>query len=153
MRKTSAWDVPHKDNIEVAALDVTSQESVDNLVAEIIKKEGNFTCLRCVPYWNALRLDTSDLIVTCISGKIDILVNNAGFGLGGYIESVSVDEAKVSKIWNLPWWRWNYGLKLISTAPVIVNILCWSQQLIHLLYRLSSTWTSGELFECCTQVQ
>ena len=50
MRKTSAWDVPHKDNIEVAALDVTSQESVDNLVAEIIKKEGNFTCLRCVPY-------------------------------------------------------------------------------------------------------
>jgi short-subunit dehydrogenase len=41
------------------------------------------------------------LIVTFFAGKIDILVNNAGFGLGGYIESVSVDEAKVSKIFNL----------------------------------------------------
>lgn len=101
MRKTSAWDVPHKDNIEVAALDVTSQESVDNLVAEIIKKEGNYAHLRCARNSNASLLVVIVLIVTFFTGKIDILVNNAGFGLGGYIESVSVDEAKVSKIFNL----------------------------------------------------
>lgn len=105
MRKTSAWDVPHKDNIEVAALDVTSQESVDNLVADIIKKEGNFAYLRCVRYSNASLLVVSILIVAFFTGKIDVLVNNAGFGLGGYIESVSVDEAKVSKIFNLSYFK------------------------------------------------
>jgi NAD(P)-dependent dehydrogenase (short-subunit alcohol dehydrogenase family) len=101
MRKTSAWDVPQKDNIEVAALDVTSQESVDNLVAEIIKKEGNYAYLRCVRNSNAPLLVVLVLTFKYFAGKIDILVNNAGFGLGGYIESVAVDEAKVSKIFNL----------------------------------------------------
>lgn len=62
MRKTAAWDVPHKDNIEVAALDVTSQESVDDLVAEIIKKEGNFAYLKCVRYSNVSRFVVSALI-------------------------------------------------------------------------------------------
>lgn len=41
MRKVSAWDVAPQDNIVVAALDVTSEDSVNNLVADIIKKEGN----------------------------------------------------------------------------------------------------------------
>ena len=36
--------------------------------------------------------------VILILGKIDILINNAGYGVGGYIESVTIDEAKVSKI-------------------------------------------------------
>lgn len=106
MRKTSAWDVPHKDNIEVAALDVASQESVDNLVAEIIKKEGNYAYLKGVRYLNASLL-VIVLIITFFAGRIDILVNNAGFGLGGYIESVSVDEAKVSKISNISWSKQN----------------------------------------------
>jgi short-subunit dehydrogenase len=57
--------------------------------------------LKCVRYSNASLLVVLVLIVTFFAGKIDILVNNAGFGLGGYIESVSVDEAKVSKIFNL----------------------------------------------------
>ena len=41
MRKVSAWDVAPQDNIAVAALDVTSEDSVNNLVADIIKKEGS----------------------------------------------------------------------------------------------------------------
>lgn len=41
MRSTSAWDIAPKDNIIVAALDVTSEESVDKLVKEIIEREGD----------------------------------------------------------------------------------------------------------------
>jgi hypothetical protein len=41
MRNTSAWDVAPKANLVVAALDVTSEESVDNLIKAIIKEEGD----------------------------------------------------------------------------------------------------------------
>ena len=40
MRKTSAWDVLPQNNIVVAELDVTSEESVEKLVKNIIEKEG-----------------------------------------------------------------------------------------------------------------
>ena len=41
MRNPSAWDIPSQENIVVAALDVTSEESIANLVKDIIQKEGN----------------------------------------------------------------------------------------------------------------
>jgi hypothetical protein len=45
MRNTSAWNVAPKANLVVAALDVTSEESVDNLIKEIIKEEGDSIAL------------------------------------------------------------------------------------------------------------
>jgi NADP-dependent 3-hydroxy acid dehydrogenase YdfG len=76
MRDPTKWDQPPIDNVTIAPLDVTSEESVTNLVNQIIEKEG----------------------------KIDILVNNAGYGLGGYIESVTIDEAKAqfdTNVWGV----------------------------------------------------
>jgi NAD(P)-dependent dehydrogenase (short-subunit alcohol dehydrogenase family) len=76
MRTPSKWDQEDRSNITVAAMDVTSEESIAALVKEIIDKDG----------------------------KIDILVNNAGFGLGGYIESVTIDEAKAqfdTNVWGI----------------------------------------------------
>ena len=58
MRNISAWDVAPKDNLVVAALDVTSEESVENLVKEIIKQEGD-SKIFCIiahcghEYWQA----------------------------------------------------------------------------------------------------
>ena len=49
---------------EVLALDVTSGESIDAAVGSVIEK----------------------------AGRVDALVNNAGFGLGGFVEDVSIDE-------------------------------------------------------------
>jgi NAD(P)-dependent dehydrogenase (short-subunit alcohol dehydrogenase family) len=51
MRTPSKWDQEDKSNITVAAMDVTSEESIAAVVKEIIDKDG----------------------------KIDILVNNAGY--------------------------------------------------------------------------
>ena len=42
------------------------------------------------------------------SGRIDVLINNAGFGLGGNIESVSIQEAKKQFEVNV------FGLSLIT---------------------------------------
>lgn len=40
MRTPSKWDQEYKSNITVAALDVTSEESIATLIKEIIEKEG-----------------------------------------------------------------------------------------------------------------
>ena len=40
MRNPSAWDAPPQENIVIAALDVTSEESIASLVQNIIEKEG-----------------------------------------------------------------------------------------------------------------
>lgn len=40
MRNPSKWDQESKSNITVAALDVTSEESIAILINEIIEKEG-----------------------------------------------------------------------------------------------------------------
>ena len=44
MRNVSAWDIATQDNLVVASLDVTSEDSVNNLVADVIRKEGNKIC-------------------------------------------------------------------------------------------------------------
>jgi len=53
-------------SIHVRQLDVTSENSVDNAISDIIKQEG----------------------------QIDVLVNNAGYGLVGPAEELSIDELR-----------------------------------------------------------
>ena len=66
MRSTDKWDVEPQHNLIIAPMDVTSDESVDTLVARIIMEEG----------------------------KIDIVVNNAGYGLAACLELATIEEAK-----------------------------------------------------------
>lgn len=66
MRSLSSWTEPRTDNIELAAMDVTSDSSVAATVAAMIQKEG----------------------------RIDIVVNNAGYGIVGCLEAVSIEAAK-----------------------------------------------------------
>jgi NAD(P)-dependent dehydrogenase (short-subunit alcohol dehydrogenase family) len=72
MRNTSKGDaimkVAEKERlpIQVAELDVTKAESVEQAVSKIVKE----------------------------AGRIDVLVNNAGYGLGGAFEDSSMEEVK-----------------------------------------------------------
>ena len=66
MRSISKWNETPRDNVRVAELDVTSAESINAVVAQILSEDG----------------------------KIDIVVNNAGYGIAGTIEQVSIDDAK-----------------------------------------------------------
>lgn len=55
-----------KVSVGVVKLDVTDEKSIKSAVGSILKKEG----------------------------RIDVLVNNAGYGLGGFIEDISLDEMR-----------------------------------------------------------
>ncbi len=67
MRSTEFWDSPEQENVRIAQLDVTSDESVSNTVGRVINEDG----------------------------KIDVLVNSAGYGVFGCLEAVDIDDAKV----------------------------------------------------------
>lgn len=69
MRNISAWDVAPKDNLVVAALDVTSEESVENLVKEIIKLEGDskIFCIIAHLFSNRVKLDLKYFLQNLLS--------------------------------------------------------------------------------------
>ena len=67
MRNPEKWDQPPQDNLVVSAMDVSSEDSVNDAVNLIEKMEGR---------------------------GIDIIVNNAGYGIVGTLETVKVSEAK-----------------------------------------------------------
>jgi len=66
-RKPEVIEHLKKEKIEIAALDVTDQKSIDACVAEVIAR----------------------------AGKIDVLVNNAGYALIGPVIDLSVDDLRV----------------------------------------------------------
>lgn len=68
MRNTSAVDFScyEERNLHIAAMDVTSEESVRSTVAHVLKEEG----------------------------QVDLVINNAGYGLAGCLETVTVEEAR-----------------------------------------------------------
>ena len=65
-RKTQAIEHLKKEKMEIGALDVTDQKSIDACVAEVIAK----------------------------AGRIDVLVNNAGYALIGPMIDLSVDDLR-----------------------------------------------------------
>jgi len=65
-RKPSVIENLKKEGMEIAALDVTDQQSIDACVAEVIAK----------------------------AGKIDVLVNNAGYALIGPVIDLSMDDLR-----------------------------------------------------------
>ena len=68
MRDVSKWDGPqNQENLIIASLDVTSEESVMKAVQELESREGR---------------------------GASIVINNAGYGMVGYLESVHINEAK-----------------------------------------------------------
>lgn len=181
MRNPSAWDAPSQENIVVAALDVTSEESIANLVKDIIQKEGNIinantlvVFRRCYAYSfqlcsgnniltlfispsSCLHLDWNVTTALQYLGKIDILINNAGYGLGGYIESITIDEAKVSFFWNYPaiyckkkiWLELSkcsaHNLRSHDQDLCNFNALLW---FFPLIFRHNLMWTYGAWFVC-----
>ena len=82
MRNPSAWDAPAQENIVIAALDVTSEESIASLVENIIEKEGNWyewvyikfgwffffksPCINCISKLPSIILKKNDSLLTSL---------------------------------------------------------------------------------------
>ncbi len=67
LRKVTDWTEPALPNVNVFALDVTSDKSIKAAVETVLSNER----------------------------KIDVVINNAGIGMLGTLELVNVDDAQV----------------------------------------------------------
>jgi NADP-dependent 3-hydroxy acid dehydrogenase YdfG len=66
MRNITSWDGDKFENLELIEMDVKDNESVENAVNHVVNCEG----------------------------KIDVVINNAGYGIAGFVETVSIEEAQ-----------------------------------------------------------
>jgi NAD(P)-dependent dehydrogenase (short-subunit alcohol dehydrogenase family) len=103
MRSTDQWDAEPRDNLIVAEMDVTMEESVDAVVSRIIAVEG----------------------------RIDIVVNNAGYGVAGCLEVVHLEEAK--QLFDVNVWVSTLFVALIVTTHLVTARIISSQGVVRVM--------------------